>query len=230
MGTRSSSNKIWGWAVTQRRWLNSWIIPVQGPTLDAKLDPMGLNRLASSVHLCFVMASPMVEKAVSCYGADQLVASLLSFCSVQSSLAVREFHAAGEECCKRGHGRVCDAWCRGVQSASEQFQLCELSGPTFRYAMQEFSLLGCYMENSEKLSKLVGGACPGQYSHFAGTNFHELIKRCILWIKVLWSDMSSFLFSAQLTCKTYECKYHWRLSTPKADYQLFGWQQLESNY
>ena len=150
------------------------------------------------------------------------LASLLSFCSVQSSLAVREFHAAGEECCKQGHGRVCDAWCRGAQSASEQFQLCELSGPTFRYAMQEFSLLGCYMENSEKLSKLVGGACLGQYSHFAGTNFHELIKRCILWIKVLWSDMSSFLFSTQLTCKTYECKYHWRLSKPKADYSCLG--------
>ena len=38
-----------------------------------------------------------MEKAVLCYKADQLVASLLSFCSFQSSLAVHEFRATGEE-------------------------------------------------------------------------------------------------------------------------------------
>jgi len=53
--------------------------------------------LASSVCLWFVKASPTVEKAVLCYKADQLVASLLSFCSFQSSLAVHEFRATGEE-------------------------------------------------------------------------------------------------------------------------------------
>ena len=46
------------------------------------------------LHRRFVRASsrpaPTVEKAVSCYKADQLVASLLSFRSVQSSPAVRE--------------------------------------------------------------------------------------------------------------------------------------------
>ena len=51
----------------------------------------GQNRLASSVHQSFIKASPTVEKAVSCYKADRLVASLLSFRSVQSSLAVHEF-------------------------------------------------------------------------------------------------------------------------------------------
>ena len=50
--------------------LNGSTIPAQGPTLDAKLAAMGQNRLASSVHPCFIEASPTVEKAVSCYKAD----------------------------------------------------------------------------------------------------------------------------------------------------------------
>ena len=45
---------------------------------------MGLNGLTSSVRQLFVEASPTVEKAVSCYKADQLVALLLSFRSIQS--------------------------------------------------------------------------------------------------------------------------------------------------
>ena len=109
---RRSSVKIWGWAVTQRTHLNGSTISAQGPTPDAKLAAMGLNGLASSVCQLFVKASPTVAKAASCYKADRLVASLLSFCSVQSLLAVREFHAAGEERYKQGHGWVCaNLWC-----------------------------------------------------------------------------------------------------------------------
>ena len=74
---------------------------------DAKLAAMGPNRLASSVCPCFVDTSLTVEKAVSCYKTDRLVASLLSFRSVQSSLAVCEFRAAGEERCEWGYGWVC---------------------------------------------------------------------------------------------------------------------------
>ena len=43
----------------------------------------------------FVEASSTVEKSVSIYKADQLLASLLNFRSVQLSLAIREFRAAG---------------------------------------------------------------------------------------------------------------------------------------
>ena len=114
MGARSSSTKIWGRAVTQRKCLNGSTIPEQGPTLDAKLAAMGPNRLASLVRLCFVEASPTVEKAVWCYKADQLVASLLSFCSVQLSPAVHKFPAAREEHCEPGYGQVCAnlmSWC-----------------------------------------------------------------------------------------------------------------------
>ena len=44
------------------------------------------DRLASSVCPRFVEASLTVEKAVSCYKTDQLVASLLSFCSFSCRL------------------------------------------------------------------------------------------------------------------------------------------------
>ena len=107
MGAHSSSAKIWGWAVTRRKCLNGSTILEQGPTPDAKLAAMGPNRLASSVHPCFVKASPTVEKAVSCYSGDRLIASLLSFCSAQLSPAVHKFRAAREEHCEPGHGQVC---------------------------------------------------------------------------------------------------------------------------
>ena len=65
--------------------------------------------------------------------------------------------------------RTFDAWCRGVQSASEQLQLCELSGPTFRFATQEFSMVGGYTENLEKPQNGQNwrvGACLGQYGKY----------------------------------------------------------------
>ena len=87
--------------------LNGTTIPEQGATPDVKLAAMGPNRLASSVRPCFVKASSTVEKAVSCYKADRLVALLLSFRSVQSSPAVREFRAAREERCEPSNRQVC---------------------------------------------------------------------------------------------------------------------------
>ena len=53
------------------------------------------NQLASSLHLCFVEASLTVKKAVLCYKGERFVASLSSFCTVQSSLAVCRYDAAG---------------------------------------------------------------------------------------------------------------------------------------
>ena len=100
MGARSSSAKIWGWGVTRRTHLNGSTIPTQGPTLNTKLAAMGLNGLPSSVRPWFVEASLTVDKADSCYKGDLLVASLLNFRSIQLSLAVHKFHAAGKERCK----------------------------------------------------------------------------------------------------------------------------------
>ena len=64
-------------------------------------------RVYCTVTSFFVEVSPIVEKAVSCYKADGLAASLPNFHSIQSSLAVLKFRVAGKERCKRGHGQVC---------------------------------------------------------------------------------------------------------------------------
>ena len=42
-----------------------------------------------------------------------------------------------------------EASCCGIQSASEQSQLCELSGPTFGFTTQEFNVVGGYTEKTQ---------------------------------------------------------------------------------
>ena len=135
--------------VTRRRCLNGSTIPVEGPTprMRSKL-PGCMYRIIAS---CFVEASLTVEKAVSCYKADRLVASLPSFRSVQSSLAVRKFCAAGKERCERGHRQACaKPLMPDVMASKAQSQLCELSRSTFEFNMQEFSMVGGYTENLRK--------------------------------------------------------------------------------
>ena len=83
MGTCSSSAKNWGCVVARRRLLESFNYLPACTHPGCILSCQGvLNRLASSLHLFLVEASPMREKAVSCYKMDQLVASLPSFRSV----------------------------------------------------------------------------------------------------------------------------------------------------
>ena len=43
-----------------------------------------------------------------------------------------------------------NAWFHGAQCTSQQLQPCELSGPTFKFTMQKFSMVGSYTENLEK--------------------------------------------------------------------------------
>ena len=154
----AQASKFEGGRVTWRTRLNGPTIPMQGPTLDAKLAAMGLNGLASSVRQLFVEASPTVEKAASCYKADPLVASLLSFHSAQSSLAIRKFRVAGEERCKRGHRRVCANLGCLMSCHSAELR-------TFGFTTQKFSIVGSYTENLEKPQNWGVGACTGQYGY-----------------------------------------------------------------
>ena len=67
--------------------------------LSPRKDPPGCkvswqgvtNPLALSLRPYFVEASPIVEKATSCYKAGSLIASLPMFRSIQLSLSVHEF-------------------------------------------------------------------------------------------------------------------------------------------
>ena len=66
MGALSSSLPKIGWAVAWRRCFNGSTIPVEAPNLEAKLVARELNQPSLSLRLCFVKASPTVEKGVSC--------------------------------------------------------------------------------------------------------------------------------------------------------------------
>ena len=153
MGARNSSAKIWGWAVTRKKCLNA---STKGP-------PRMRSRLALPVCPCFVEASPTVEKVVSCY---RLLASLLSFRSVHSSPAVREFRAAREERCEPGHGQVCANLMSWPKTHQSYVSLADL----LYYA--SISMVSGYMENPETpqyrqkwgVGACTGmGVCSGQY-------------------------------------------------------------------
>ena len=153
---------------------------------------MGLNGLPSLVRPWFIEASPTVEKAVSCYKVDWLIVLLLSFRSVQSSLAQCKFRSAGKERCKWRHG-----WCYIAQSASEQLQL---SGPTFGFTMREFSMVGSYTENPKKSQNCqnwgVGaytgmGACSGQYGTEKLWNGSTVTEKKFTWWAVTWRTLKN---------------------------------------
>ena len=147
MGARNSSAKIWGWVVTP----------------DAKLAAMGPNLLASLVRPCLVKASLTVQKAVSCYKADRLIASLLSFRSVQSSPAVRKFCGAREECCEPSHGQVC---ANLMSWRPKRIRAMWAQRTYLRIHYARISVMGGYTENLEKpqnCQKWGVGACSGQY-------------------------------------------------------------------
>ena len=74
---------------------------------------------------------------------------IAKFSHVQSSPAVCEFRATGKNAANKAMERCVRTWCHGTQSASEQSELCELSGPTFGFTTQELSMVGGYTENPE---------------------------------------------------------------------------------
>ena len=66
-----------GWLHGGGTYLNGLTIPVQAPTLDAKLAARGY-RIDLHHCLCFIEVSPMVEKAVSCLKADEPTRSVVA--------------------------------------------------------------------------------------------------------------------------------------------------------
>ena len=176
MGTRSSSAKNWGYGVTRRMYLNGSTIPTQEPTPDAKLAAMGPNQLASSVRPWFVKASPTLEKAVSCYKADWLVASMRSFRSVQSLLAVRKFRAAWEEHCERGQGQVC-MWEPSMLWRPKCIRTIVAIWAQRTYLRFHFGMVGSYTENPEKPQNCQNwevGTCSGMGAWLGTIRYHQV--------------------------------------------------------
>ena len=107
IGAQSSSAKYWGWTVARRRWFSN--SPARAyPRCEVSCQGVP-NRLASLLRPCFVKANLTVEKAVTCYNANQLVySSLPSFCSIQSLLAVHKLRAAGKNTANKAMEGVCE--------------------------------------------------------------------------------------------------------------------------
>ena len=92
------------------------------------------------------------------------------------SVVACKFCAAGKNAVNEAMDR-CVRRCRGAQRASERSQLCELSGPTFGFTMQNFSMVGGQTENFEKpqnCQNLGVGVCTGM-----GTIWYEHALLCI---------------------------------------------------
>ena len=125
--------------------------------------------------------------------------------------------------------RTFDAWCRGAQSASEQSQLRELSGPTFIFTTQEFSIVGGYTENLEKRQNCQNwgeGTCAGmgaysgrQYiASYLGTNREGVsglysLCMCITGVMIYhrgqaWASSNLSLHKAGFVTHKYISRYH----------------------
>ena len=83
--------RVGGYTEKELKWFN-YLRARAHPACEASCQGVP----ASSLCLYFVEASPTVEKGVSCYKANRLVASLPRFHSIRSSLAVRKICAAGK--------------------------------------------------------------------------------------------------------------------------------------
>ena len=103
--------------------------------------------------------------------------------------------------------RTFDARCRVGQSASEQLQLCEFSGPTFGFTLREFSTVGGYTENPENHKTVkIGGWMLARVWALARDNkvkarlwFHKIdmgLPSCMdkVWWQILVLVLSLFTF------------------------------------
>ena len=96
-----------------------------------------------------VLRRDQPDSGEGCIVLQRLVASLLSFCTFSHCLQYANIVLQGKNEAKDRCVWTFDVWCHGTQSASEQLQLCELSGPTFRFTTREF--MGGCTKNHEKL-------------------------------------------------------------------------------
>ena len=153
--------------------------PFKGPPRMRSISCQGVLNRRSVLRRC-QPDKYSGESRVSCYKADRLVASLPSFRSVQSSHAVRKFHAEGKRTLRTRLWRmgVCEPLMPDVVASKAQSQLRELSVPTFGFTTQGFSMVGGYTGNLEKPQNCqnwrVGawssmGTCSGQYGRCKST-------------------------------------------------------------
>ena len=98
--------------------------------------------------------------------ADGLVASLPNSTAFSRCLQYTNFCCRERTLRTRPWMGVCEPLMPDVVASKAQLQLCKLSGPTFGFTTQEFSMVGGYTENLEKPQNCQNwgvDACSGQY-------------------------------------------------------------------
>ena len=124
---------------------------------ENKLSPL-LNWPASSLHLCFVSTSLMMEKSQKVDGFIALLQSFHNVCCLQC-----------EECCEWGYKQVCKILLLDVVAPEVHWTITLCQWTYFWFTAQKFSMVGGYTENPHTCQNWkVGtctemGACMGQY-------------------------------------------------------------------
>ena len=162
--------KVGGYTEKELKWFN---YPRTRGHPGCKVSCQGVpNQLASSLRLCFVEASLTVEKAVSCYKADRLVASLPSLqCSVVAC-SMQILCCRGRTLRMGPRTSVCEPLIPNIVAPkAHQNNHSYLSSADLPSdSLQKFSMVGGYTENLGKPQNYQNwgvGTCLGQYD----TNF-----------------------------------------------------------
>ena len=177
MGARSSSVKIWGWAVYTEKVLEWFNYPHARAHSGCKVSNHGTEWayiVGSSVirwgqpdsgESCIMLQSgPIHSLLVAKFSQHSVIAySMQISCCRERTLRMRPWMGVW----------TFDAWRCGVQSAPKQSQLCELSGPTFGFTIHENLARWAVTRRTLKNCKTVKigvwalawvlGACSGQY-------------------------------------------------------------------
>ena len=104
-----------------------------------------------------------------------------------------------------------DVWCRGTQSTTDQLQLCDLSGPTFGFTTQNFSMVGGYTENLENHKTVkIGGWTLARVWVLARDNtvrIYSLVPRPANFY-VKWCQVDAWRCSTSSLYHRHVCSYN----------------------
>ena len=152
-------------------------------------------------HRRFVLCRGQPDSGESCI----MLQSWLT-CSLVAKFLQRSVVTCSTQisCCRertlrtRPRTSVCQPLMPDVVASKAQSQLCELSGSTFEFNAQEFSMVGGYIENLEKPQNCqnwgVGacsgvGACLGQYGIFTCICVKGFSNH---WIAGIWNGAAEW--------------------------------------
>lgn len=109
----------------------------------------------SLLYPCFVEASTMVKKSISCQKVDQPIASLLSFCNVRH-MQYTNFLLQVTDRCEQGYEWECVKLCYRMSWCLKHIRMitAQLSGPSFNSLHKNLAWWVVKWRTSKKNTKL----------------------------------------------------------------------------